>query len=64
MREVAPGVWQKVNIEIEQESRNFVKHLHNVKKCDLIVCWKHNWPECPLEVIELRNGQKGQKRAE
>jgi hypothetical protein len=18
------------------------------------VCWKHNWQECPLEVIELR----------
>jgi hypothetical protein len=21
--------------------------------CDLIVCWKHNWPECPIEVLEL-----------
>ena len=23
--------------------------------CDLIVCWRHNWPECPenLEVLEL-----------
>jgi len=21
--------------------------------CDLIVCWVHNWPECPVEVIEL-----------
>jgi hypothetical protein len=20
----------------------------------LIVCWKHNWEECPLEVVELR----------
>jgi len=19
----------------------------------MIVCWKHNWPECPLEVLEL-----------
>ncbi|HEY7402541.1 MAG TPA: hypothetical protein VIB39_03395 [Candidatus Angelobacter sp.] len=52
-REVAPEVWQKVNIEIEHESRNFVKHLHDVKKCDLIVCWKHNWKECPLEVVAL-----------
>ena len=23
-------------------------------KCDLIVCWENNWPECPLEVIELK----------
>jgi hypothetical protein len=20
----------------------------------LIICWRHNWPECPLEVLELR----------
>jgi Homing endonuclease associated repeat len=26
-----------------------------VDGCDLIVCWKHNWPECPLEVLELKN---------
>jgi hypothetical protein len=19
----------------------------------MIICWKHNWPECPLEVLEL-----------
>jgi len=25
-----------------------------VKGCDMIICWKHNWPECPLEVLELR----------
>ena len=21
---------------------------------DNIVCWSHNWPECPLPVIELK----------
>jgi hypothetical protein len=21
----------------------------------VIVCWEHNWPECPIEVIELRS---------
>jgi hypothetical protein len=45
--------WQRIRIEFEYESRNFLKHKHNAKECDLIVCWKHNWPECPLEVIEL-----------
>ncbi|HKV90970.1 MAG TPA: hypothetical protein VJW20_00330 [Candidatus Angelobacter sp.] len=54
MREVAPGVWQRVDIEVEEYSRNFVTHLHDPNKCDLIVCWEHNWPECPLEVIELK----------
>ena len=54
MREVAPGVWQRVDIELEQYSRNFVSHMHDPNKCDLIVCWENNWPECPLEVIELK----------
>ncbi|MGC2697726.1 MAG: hypothetical protein WA738_18205 [Candidatus Angelobacter sp.] len=45
---------QQVRIEFEYESRNFLVHLHRVEDCDLIVCWKHNWPECPLEVLELK----------
>jgi hypothetical protein len=53
-REVEPGRWQHVRIEIEFQSRNFLQHLHDPKKCDLIVCWEHNWPECPLEVVELK----------
>jgi len=54
-REVAPGRWQRVRIEFEFESRNFLLHKHDPKKCDVIVCWKHNWAECPanIEVIEL-----------
>jgi len=45
---------QWVRIEFEYESRNFLKHMHDASGCDLIVCWRHNWPECPLEVLELR----------
>jgi hypothetical protein len=44
---------QRVRIEFEKESRNFVAHGHSVNDADMIVCWKHNWPECPLEVLEL-----------
>jgi hypothetical protein len=56
MREVETGRWQRVRIEFEFESQNFVRHKHPPEGCDLIVCWIHNWPECPekLEVIELR----------
>ena len=25
-----------------------------LRGADMIVCWKHNWENCPLEVIELR----------
>jgi hypothetical protein len=53
MRQVGKNRWQLVRIEFEYESRNFIKHMHPLKGCDLIVCWKHNWPECPLEVLEL-----------
>ena len=54
-REVAPGKWQRCRIEFEYESKNFHLHGHDPKGCDVIVCWRHNWRECPaeLEVIEL-----------
>ncbi|MBZ5504982.1 MAG: hypothetical protein LAO78_05800 [Acidobacteriia bacterium] len=54
-REVAPGRWQHLRIEFEYESKNFFLHGHDPKGCDMIVCWRHNWRECPdtLEVIEL-----------
>ncbi len=54
-RYVGEGRWQRVRIEFEYESRNFVKHMHDPDGCDLIVCWGHNWKECPVEVIELRS---------
>ena len=43
-------------MEVEFESKNFLRHGHDPKKCDVIVCWVHNWPECPecIEVVELR----------
>ena len=52
--EVAPKRWQRIRIEFEYESRNFLKHSHCVDECDMIVCWEHNWPECPLDVVELK----------
>jgi hypothetical protein len=56
-REVVPGKWEDVLIEFEYESRNFKEHRHDPMGCHVIVCWKHNWPDCPewLEVIELCN---------
>jgi hypothetical protein len=53
-REVEPHRWQRVRIEFEFESRNFLRHFHDPAGCDLIVCWENNWPECPLEVVELK----------
>ncbi|MBI2900416.1 MAG: hypothetical protein HYY17_09530 [Planctomycetes bacterium] len=54
-RQVDRGKWQRVRIEFEFESRHFRDHGHAADGCDLIVCWRHNWPDCPrsLEVVEL-----------
>jgi hypothetical protein len=54
-RQVAPGKWQYLRIEFEYESKNFKLHGHDPKGCDVIVCWRHNWKDCPaeIEVIEL-----------
>ena len=59
MRVVAPGRLQRLFIEFEYESRNFLLHQHAPGRCNMIVCWRHNWPECPLEVLELSKAVKG-----
>ncbi|HKW74481.1 MAG TPA: hypothetical protein VJN64_03070 [Terriglobales bacterium] len=53
LRRMDENRWQIVRIEFEFESRNFQAHGHDPEKCDLIVCWKNNWPESPVEVLEL-----------
>jgi hypothetical protein len=55
MRRVGEDKSQPLKAELEYESRNFLKHMHDVKGCDMIICWRHNWPACPLEVLELRS---------
>lgn len=45
--------WQRIRIEFEYKSSEFKKHDHAPEGCDLIVCWEHDWKECPLEFIEL-----------
>jgi len=54
-RQVARGQWQPVRIEFEYASRSFLDHGHDPKKCDVVICWIDNWPDCPdhLEVLAL-----------
>lgn len=54
-RKVASGKWEELRIEFEYMSKNFYQHKHDPERTDIIVCWKHNWPECPkhIEIIEL-----------
>lgn len=46
--------WEDVWIEFEYKSSNFKIHNHDPKECDVIVCWEHDWNDCPIEVIELK----------
>jgi hypothetical protein len=45
-------------IEFELFSSLFKEHTMNPKhkgrKCDYVVCWEHDWNECPVQVIELK----------
>jgi len=54
LMQVGEDRWERVRIEFEYESRNFLKHMHEASGCDMIVCWRHNWPECPMDVVELK----------
>lgn len=47
-------LWAKARIEFEFKSSNFKDHSHDSTQCDFIVCWIHDWPECPIDVIELK----------
>ncbi len=53
LRRVGVGRWQPVRIEFEYLSGNFLQHKHDVKGCDIIVCWRDNWAGCPVDVIAL-----------
>ncbi len=47
--------WERVRVEFENRSSDFKQSGRDAEACDLIVCWEHDWPTCPLEVIELRD---------
>ena len=54
--EKTSGGERRVRIEFELRSSAFRLHGHPARGCDCIVCWEHDWPDCPsrLRVIELR----------
>lgn len=40
-------------VEFEFSSGNFLVHEHDIRRCDMIICWKHNYKNCPVPVICL-----------
>ena len=53
-RKIGKTEYEPVDIEFEFKSLDFKNHQHDPNQCDIIVCWEHNWKECPIEVIELK----------
>jgi hypothetical protein len=54
-RHIGKDRYQRVRIEFEYRSSNFKVHGHDPTRADMIVCWINDWPDCPLEVLELRS---------
>lgn len=52
-RHVKKG-WERLAIEFEFRSSNFLRHGHDPAHCDLIVCWEHDWEAAPVPVIALK----------
>jgi hypothetical protein len=48
---------ETVRIEFEFKSSNFLSHYHDFETTDVIVCWEHDWKECPskFHVVELKS---------
>lgn len=47
--------YEKCLIEFEYRSSDYTKHKHPITGCDLIVCWVHDWSDCPIPVIEMHD---------
>jgi hypothetical protein len=45
--------WVMERAEFEYKSLNFKQKKHPIEECDMIICWYHNWQDCPLEVWAL-----------
>lgn len=45
--------WEAVNIGFTLNSSDLKGSGRLTKNCQLLVCWKHEWEECPVEVLEL-----------
>jgi hypothetical protein len=46
--------WERIAIEFEYRSSNFLRHGHDPALCDLIVCWEHDWQQSPVRVLALK----------
>ncbi len=46
--------WEHLLISLEYRSSDFRDQHRALEECDLVVCWIHDWKDCPIEVLELK----------
>ena len=44
--------WERVKVNLAFRSSGFDNG--HIEDGDLLICWYHDWPECPLKTFELR----------
>ena len=56
-RKITDEKWEELKIEFEFKSKSFKEHKHDPDETDMIICWEHNWDDCPedIEVVELQS---------
>ena len=58
-RHIGENRYQRVRIKFEYQSSDFKSHGYDPAGADMIVCWIHDWSDCPLEVLELKGEIQG-----
>jgi len=54
-RHIGENRYQRVRIKFEFKSSNFLSQGYDLAGADMIVCWIHDWHDCPIEVLELKS---------
>jgi hypothetical protein len=54
-RHIGKNRYQRVRIKFEYNSSSFASNGYDPAGADMIVCWVHDWHDCPLEIIELKS---------
>ncbi len=44
----------RIFAEAEFRTSNFLRHRHDLARCDLIIVWEHDLPSMPMPVLELK----------
>ena len=53
--DVEENRWEYIRIQFEYNSSDFQIFESRKNECDIVICWKHDWDACPVEVLELNS---------